>query len=174
MARGLKGLFELHIEQLSRNPHIDVDKVRSVRYLHEFDRELQGPIWGYPTEGSYCTTSCSASEGTKKRSLLTADVNQIEMPLLIAVHEAIPHQEFRQNPFTVMCVTNLGGHIGWFESGGGRWFAKTATQFFTTMARRVDLTSYRSQRRHPPGKISSPLGGDVSFDPMRRRARYQR
>ncbi|KAL9012608.1 MAG: hypothetical protein Q9173_002625 [Seirophora scorigena] len=53
MARDLKGLFELHIEQLSKNQCLDVDKIRAVKYLHEFDRELQGPTWGYPTEGAY-------------------------------------------------------------------------------------------------------------------------
>ena len=42
----------------------------------------------------------------------------------IAVKEAIPLQEFRQNPFVVLCTTSLGGHLSWFESGGGRWFAK--------------------------------------------------
>lgn len=42
----------------------------------------------------------------------------------IAVKEAIPFREFRQNPFAVLCTTSLGGHLSWFESGGGRWFAK--------------------------------------------------
>ena len=42
----------------------------------------------------------------------------------IAVKEAIPFGEFRQNPFAVLCTTSLGGHLSWFESGGGRWFAK--------------------------------------------------
>ncbi len=42
----------------------------------------------------------------------------------IAVKEAIPFEEFRQNPFVVLCTTSLGGHLSWFESGGGRWFAK--------------------------------------------------
>ena len=42
----------------------------------------------------------------------------------VAVKEAIPYQEIQQNPFTVLCTTRLGGHLGWFESGTGRWFAK--------------------------------------------------
>ncbi|KAI4182025.1 MAG: hypothetical protein L6R41_006255 [Letrouitia leprolyta] len=37
MARDLKGLFELNIEQLSENPRINVEKIRNVQYLHEFD-----------------------------------------------------------------------------------------------------------------------------------------
>ena len=46
-------LFERHIEQISQNPNIDVEAVRSSKYLHEFDRYVQGPTWGYPTEGAY-------------------------------------------------------------------------------------------------------------------------
>ncbi len=42
----------------------------------------------------------------------------------IAVKEAIPFGEFQQSLFTVLCTTSLGGHLSWFESGGGRWFAK--------------------------------------------------
>ncbi len=42
----------------------------------------------------------------------------------IAVAEAVPYQEFQQAPYAVLCMTKLGGHLGWFESGGGRWFAK--------------------------------------------------
>lgn len=42
----------------------------------------------------------------------------------IAVKEAIPFREFQQSPFGVLCTTSLGGHLSWFESGGGRWFAK--------------------------------------------------
>ena len=42
----------------------------------------------------------------------------------IAVKEAIPFQEFQQNPFVLLCTTSLGGHLSWFEIGGGRWFSK--------------------------------------------------
>ena len=68
-----------HIEQISQNPRVDVERVRKVIYLHEFDRyepifyshaylrnanfydrELQGPTWGYPTEGAYYRDASSA------------------------------------------------------------------------------------------------------------------
>ena len=42
----------------------------------------------------------------------------------IAVKEAIPFEEFKQNPYAVLCTTSMGGHLSWFETGGGRWFAK--------------------------------------------------
>lgn len=72
-----------NIEQMKKNPALDIEKIRECRYLHEFDRyvpispplqerpthnptqlntlansyqkkrEVQGPSWGYPTEGAY-------------------------------------------------------------------------------------------------------------------------
>jgi predicted alpha/beta-fold hydrolase len=52
MGTNMKRLIELHYDQVSQNPDLDFEKIRKVKYLHEFDREVQGPTWGYPTEGS--------------------------------------------------------------------------------------------------------------------------
>lgn len=49
----MKKLIEQHYDQVSKNPTLDFEKIRRVTYLHEFDREVQGPTWGYPTEGAY-------------------------------------------------------------------------------------------------------------------------
>ena len=53
MCGNLKRLTEYHVEELSKNPNLDLEKIRSTKYLHEFDRYVQGPTWGYPTEGAY-------------------------------------------------------------------------------------------------------------------------
>ena len=42
----------------------------------------------------------------------------------IAVERAIPYKEFKKNPHTVCLTTSLGGHLAFFEMGGGRWHAK--------------------------------------------------
>jgi len=47
------------MEEISKNPRIDVEKVLGIKYLHEFDRHLQGPTWGYPTEGAYYRDAAS-------------------------------------------------------------------------------------------------------------------
>lgn len=49
----MRGLLEEHVDEISKNPRVDVERVRKIKYLFEFDRELQGPTWGYPTEGAY-------------------------------------------------------------------------------------------------------------------------
>jgi uncharacterized protein len=34
---------------------------------------------------------------------------------------AVPYEAFKKNPYIVMAASNIGGHLGWFEVGGGRW-----------------------------------------------------
>jgi predicted alpha/beta-fold hydrolase len=53
MGSNMKRLLALHHDQVSKNPKLDFKKINSVQYLHEFDRAVQGPTWGYPTEGAY-------------------------------------------------------------------------------------------------------------------------
>ncbi|THC91922.1 hypothetical protein EYZ11_008608 [Aspergillus tanneri] len=38
MGSSMKQLFEQHVEEVSKNPRLDVETVRKVTYLHEFDR----------------------------------------------------------------------------------------------------------------------------------------
>jgi predicted alpha/beta-fold hydrolase len=59
MGSNLKKLYELHKEQILQNKDIDRKKVESSRYLYEFDRHVQCPTWGYPTEGAYYRDSQS-------------------------------------------------------------------------------------------------------------------
>ena len=42
----------------------------------------------------------------------------------VAVDEAVPYLAFDRNQNSVICSTSRGGHLGWFELSGGRWFAK--------------------------------------------------
>jgi predicted alpha/beta-fold hydrolase len=53
MGTNMKRLLALHHDQVSKNPKLDFDKINNLQYLHEFDRCVQGPTWGYPTEGAY-------------------------------------------------------------------------------------------------------------------------
>ena len=149
-----------HIDEISRNPRVDVEEVRSIKYLHEFDRyvipsivlidrgsdldscrALQGPTWGYPTEGAYYRDASSVdsllavrvpllginAEDDPVRQLLQGSGGVKTERSQISVKEAIPFLEFTRNPYTVLCTTSLGGHLSWFETGGGRWFARAVS-----------------------------------------------
>jgi uncharacterized protein len=121
LGTNMKKLFEKHVDQISKNPKIDLAKVRGIKYLNEFDRHVQGPTWGYPTEGAYYrdASSVDALMGIRIPFL---GISAEDDPVVI--HEALPYEEVQVTPYVVLCVTSLGGHLGWFELGGGRWFVK--------------------------------------------------
>lgn len=127
MGTNMKKLFETHVDQISKNPRIDVEKVRRLRYLHEFDRDVQGPSWGYPTEGAYYRDASSSDSLLAIRIPFFA-LHARDDP--IAADEALPRIEMEQNPYGVLCTTSLGGHLSWFETGGGRWFARVVSTLF--------------------------------------------
>ncbi|KAI9813788.1 MAG: hypothetical protein M1827_003578 [Pycnora praestabilis] len=167
MATNLKKLCELHVEQLSKNPRINMERVRKTTYLHEFDREVQGPTWGYPTEGAYYRDASSTD------SLLA-----IKIPFFaihaeddpIAAKEAIPYQEFTKNPYAVLCTTSLGGHLSWFEVGGGRWFTKPVIGFLQKMAEDIDLDRTSDNIVNNANGTGEPqVKGRPTFSPMRRK-----
>ncbi|CAK42236.1 putative esterase YMR210W [Aspergillus awamori] len=137
MGTSMKDLFERHVEQVSKNPRIDVDEVRNITYLHEFDRALQCASWGYPTEGAYYRDASSTDAMLGIR--IPFFVIQAEDDP-IACAAALPFQEMTQTPYGVMMTTSWGGHLGWFELGGGRWFVKPVANFLNLMAKEVDLS----------------------------------
>jgi len=104
------------------------------------------------------------------------------------VDAAIPYQEFKSNPYTVLCTTSLGGHLGWFENNGGRWFAKPvsrlaihvskrnrqqsqAYQFLQRLARDVD---FEKLKKNLLASADGHVDNDYtfSFSPMRRKLQY--
>lgn len=94
---------------------------------YDYDREVTAKVFGYKTVGSYYRHASSIENLLK-----------VKIPLLvlhakddpIACDEAAPYDECEANPYTFMVATNGGGHIGWFEWNGGRWFPKPIMAFF--------------------------------------------
>ncbi len=109
----------------------------------------------------------------------------------IAAKEAIPYDEFKQNPYTVLCTTTRGGHLGWFESDGGRWFVKPVCPHLPHLTASAEsdastqITAYLRQMANivesgvskpeaPPAELPSQKGQEVKsthFDPMCRKLR---
>jgi uncharacterized protein len=88
MGTNMKKLIDFHYDQVSKGSRLDFAKIRQAKYLHEFDREVQGPTWGYPTEGAYYRDSSSVDSLLAVRIPLFAisakddPVGQIFQPLL--------------------------------------------------------------------------------------------
>jgi len=164
MGTSMKKLIELHYDELSKNPKLDFVKIRQVKYLHEFDREVQGPTWGYPTEGAYYRDASSVDSLLAARIPILA-INAKDDP--IAVDEALPYLEVKQTPYAVLCSTARGGHLSWFEIGGTRWHARPAVNFLNKMAFEIDLDAPGNVTAN--GSAGRESTGDTRFSPMRRK-----
>lgn len=179
----MRKLFDLHREEIIKNTSLDLKKIEQVQYLHDFDREVQCDTWGYPTVGAYYRDA-SSSDSVLDIRTPTLCLHATDDP--IAADEGVPYEEIRKNPYVIMCATNGGGHLCWFELGGGRWHSKPAstlrqrvkcrsvltrpqaTNFLNAMAR--DITGVQA----PNDVARSSHGGHRSpfvFDPMRRKMR---
>lgn len=121
MGKSMRALYDTHVEQISANKALSPEKIQDIKYLHEFDRAVQCATWGYPTEGAYYRDATSADSVFAIR-VPTMCLHARDDP--IVCDEAVPDEEIRQNPWVVMCATSGGGHLSWFELGGGRWHAK--------------------------------------------------
>ena len=117
-------LFNRHTDMILQNPAIDINQVRSCKYLYEWDRAVQCAVWGYPTESAYYRDASSVDS-----------VLNVRIPVL-ALHAkddpicgdlAVPYEMFKTTPYFVMCSTSIGGHLGFFEFGGDRWSTRTVS-----------------------------------------------
>ncbi|TLS30387.1 hypothetical protein PpBr36_02441 [Pyricularia pennisetigena] len=165
MGNNLKRLIAKHKESLLKHSNLDFDVIEKVTYLHEFDRAVQCQSWGYPTESAYYRDASSSDSILAIRIPYFA-ISAADDP--VAVDQAVPYQEFKVNPYTVHCSTSLGGHLSWFELGGGRWHARPVVNFLREMAANIDLNFNKAK----VSKDMEPKAPDAhGFDPMRRRMR---
>lgn len=134
MGRHMLGLFETHHEQVRKNKLITWEGIHGLKYLHEFDREVQCKTWGYATEGQYYRDASSADSVLAVRIPMLV-IHAADDP--IAFNEAVPYEEFKQNPYVVACTTSGGGHLGWFELGGGRWNSKPVSRGLSSCGARL-------------------------------------
>ncbi|KAG5933145.1 hypothetical protein E4U53_001078 [Claviceps sorghi] len=163
LAEALKGLILTHKDALKKYSTLDLPAIEKVTYLHEFDREVQCPTWGYPTETAYYRDASSADAVLNIRIPFVA-LHATDDP--IAVHQGLPYQEFKVNPNTVLITTSLGGHLCWFETGGTRWHTKPVCNFLNHLAFKVDMDSLKPSSESAVPE--NPSHG-ADFDPMRRK-----
>ncbi|KAM0254351.1 hypothetical protein ACHAQJ_006883 [Trichoderma viride] len=158
----MKALIERHKKEIKQHTNLDLVSISNTTYLNEFDREIQCPTWGYPTESAYYRDA-SSSDAVLSIKIPFLAISALDDP--IAVKEAIPFEEFRQNPNTVLLTTSLGGHLCWFETGGSRWHPRPVCNFLNHIAFKVDLDNL-TPMEYPP-RVKAFAGSD--YDPMRRK-----
>ncbi|OKL56990.1 hypothetical protein UA08_07954 [Talaromyces atroroseus] len=162
--------YERHVDELTSHPRLKPDDARKAKYIYEFDRAIQCPLWGYPTEGAYYRDASSTDSLLSIRIPFLA-INAEDDP--ISAKEAIPYNEFQQTPYGVLLTTSWGGHLGWFELGGARWFTKPAANFLDLLAQKIDLTVPPVLQKDTRGlhgeSLDKPSQGPSGFYPVRRK-----
>ena len=158
----VKKLVFKHRAALEKYSTLDFDRIEKVRYLYEFDRAVQCPSWGYPTEEAYYRDASSSDAVLAIRIPFMA-LQAKDDP--IAVEAGIPYGEFALNPYTVLCMTSMGGHLSWFETGGGRWHAKPVSAFLHKLATEIDLASVKRDQFD----INASQRPGVGYQPMQRK-----
>ncbi|KAF2280487.1 medium-chain fatty acid ethyl ester synthase/esteras-like protein 1 [Westerdykella ornata] len=135
MGSNIIKLYAQHKDEMLKNPKLKHEDIMACRYLYEFDRVVQAPTWGYPTEGAYYRDAQSVDALTAIR-IPFLGISAEDDP--ISSVEAIPYEEFKQNPYAVLVTTNWGGHLSWFQIGGKRWFASAVEAFLLKMHNDID------------------------------------
>ena len=93
-------------------------------------RHVQCPTWGYPTEHAYYRDASSVDAVFNIRVPVLA-LHAKDDPIIADI--AVPYEAFKKSPYVIMCATDSGGHLGWFETGGGRWFTTAVSLLITLM-----------------------------------------
>ncbi|KAJ5056312.1 alpha/beta hydrolase fold family protein [Bipolaris maydis] len=131
LGNGMKQTFQQQVIKLTI--------ARDVRKITKLINKsvVQLPMWGYPTTGTYYRDASSVDAVLAVKVPLFA-LNAEDDP--ISHYEALPFEEFCINPYTVLCTTSSGGHLGWYESEDQRWFTKPVcvVTFLEALHREID------------------------------------
>jgi len=50
---------------------------------------------------------------------------------------AIPWDQIAENEYAILAYTHRGGHLGWFEWGGKRWFVSAVGDLFDLVEKAI-------------------------------------
>ncbi|KAM6484821.1 hypothetical protein HDV62DRAFT_404604 [Trichoderma sp. SZMC 28011] len=133
------------------NPDVDKNEIARIQYLHEFDRAIQKPMWKYPTETVYYREASSVNPLLSVRVPIFA-LNSEDDPLSPQI--GLPIEEAKANPNVVLVVTSFGGHLGWFQQDGSRWFIQA---IYNTLQQFWEKVDYHRPVKEPNAHNTSEL-----------------
>jgi predicted alpha/beta-fold hydrolase len=177
-----------HKDILSKNPNLDLKKIEGAKYLYQWDRYVQCPTWGYPTEHAYYRDASSVDLANRVK-IPTLALHAKDDPIITDI--AVPYEMFRVNPYWTMVATANGGHLGWYEYGGNRWSSKTVSlmlmlnhaeadtpKIVSFLRKFVDDTDGMISRDKAPkiqgavARQTDCMGNPTNWDPMKRPREY--
>ncbi|CAN6647800.1 monoacylglycerol lipase [Trichomonascus vanleenenianus] len=138
MARNLKRLLKNHDTVLGTHPVFVAGQSKKVEYLADFDNVYTAPFFGFDTANDYYRCASPSARLMKVRCPLLI-LNALDDPVADGI--SLPFQEVERNPYSYLCATDNGGHLGWFMPYGRRWFPSVIAKFFRGMHDHVDHIS---------------------------------
>lgn len=132
-----QNLQKLVIEQqdvLKSNPivqkFLEDPKLFNLEKLHDFDEAFTSKLFGFNNHREYYRRASPAQRLQKVRVPMLV-LSSKDDP--ICGDRTIPYLEVRRNPYTFLVTTSVGGHLGWFKLGGGRWYPQPVSQVFSEL-----------------------------------------
>ncbi|KAA8904452.1 hypothetical protein TRICI_005502 [Trichomonascus ciferrii] len=134
MANNLLRLIKNHRQTLADHPVFVEGQKQKIKFINDFDEVYTAPFFGFDTAFDYYRNASPVHRLTKIRTP-TLILNALDDP--IVDYRCVPYPEVRANPYTFLATTDLGGHLGWFNPGSGRWFPQVIADFFKAFEDRI-------------------------------------
>ncbi|ODV70180.1 AB-hydrolase YheT [Hyphopichia burtonii NRRL Y-1933] len=133
----LKNHYEGHlkydnvVDDYHKNP-----ESYKVEKLKDFDDNFTSRLFGFNCADEYYRHA-SPSNRISKIRVPTILLNSQDDP--IASYKSLPETEIKLNPYTVLIGTTIGGHLGWFDYKGDRWYAEPASNLFKELDKNWEI-----------------------------------
>ncbi|CAH2352677.1 monoacylglycerol lipase [[Candida] railenensis] len=131
MSQNLQKLLHAHKESIGSEPNINQYYKNPDGYnlekLHDFDEAFTSKFFGFNNHREYYRHS-SPIQRLRKIRVPTLIVSAIDDPVI--GNKTLPYYEVRDNPYTFLVTSTIGGHLGWFKFGGERWYPKPISKIF--------------------------------------------
>ncbi|AAS51375.1 ACR149Cp [Eremothecium gossypii ATCC 10895] len=130
-------VLKSNIRQLRLDPYMKKqydEKLNSLQTIEDFDNEFTAKMFGFNTSYEYYRHASSVNRLPQVRTPLLA-INALDDPIVGS--EALPRREVAINPYVVLLETSKGGHIGWFDYKGSRWYVDPLCRFFYAFHREI-------------------------------------
>lgn len=145
LAQNLVDLSRSHMEVLKKDPKLRArydSKMSNIHTVEKFDNIFTAPMFGYNTATEYYRDASSCNRLLSVRIPFLA-INSLDDP--IVGFEAIPEEEVRANPYTLLVETTKGGHVAWFEdTKGKRWYTDPLCRFLSGFHQDIVLKGLKS------------------------------
>jgi len=130
----LKGLRRIvRQKEIYLRDHVDLEAIRQVRTIRQFDEVFTAPLAGYRDAMEYYIKA-SAAPLMKEIQVPTLLLHSKDDPLL--PYEPLLSEECRSNPYLTIGLTERGGHVGFVQAAhelDRAWAENRALEFLDTV-----------------------------------------